>query len=103
MQKNGNDRWAELLREWRHETGVTQKEAAEIAGIPYSTYVAYEIGRRNPGAHASGKLAWMVSRRPDGEYDPTMLVRAICKIWKLPEDKKDLVLAYVERLLTNDE
>ena len=45
------------LRELRKEIRYTQKEVSEGAGIPFSTYVAYEHGYRNPSLKSAQKLA----------------------------------------------
>ncbi len=36
------------LREWRQKSGLTASEAADKAGVAYSTWVAYENGSRRP-------------------------------------------------------
>lgn len=41
-----------VKRDWlvnlREQIGLSQKDVADRAGIPRSTYAQYEVGRRNP-------------------------------------------------------
>jgi transcriptional regulator with XRE-family HTH domain len=41
-----------MLRQIRHEAGLTQRELARRAGIPATVLSAYERGRREPGTDA---------------------------------------------------
>lgn len=45
------------LKELRKEIRFTQKEVSDGSGVPFSTYVAYELGYRNPSLPAAQKLA----------------------------------------------
>ena len=45
------------LRELRQEIGITMKEVAESLHIPYTTYVNYEKGVREPNSEMLIKLA----------------------------------------------
>lgn len=45
------------LRQMRKEIRYTQREVSEATGIPFSTYVAYEMGYRNPSLNNAKKLA----------------------------------------------
>jgi transcriptional regulator with XRE-family HTH domain len=50
MAKQGNPTGAlaNFLRDARNEKGMSQKEAAERAGIPQSSLSSYEVGRWSP-------------------------------------------------------
>lgn len=45
------------LRELRKEIRYTQHEVSDGSGIPFSTYVAYEMGYRKPKIENAVKLA----------------------------------------------
>lgn len=45
------------LRERRKKLNLTQKVAAERAGIPESTYKLVELGYRNPTLNTATKIA----------------------------------------------
>ena len=45
------------VKELRKELRYTQKEVSELSGIPFSTYVAYEMGYRKPSLENAKKLA----------------------------------------------
>lgn len=46
--------WLKSLRE---QIGLSQKDVAERAGIPRSTYAQFEVGRRNPTVANAQKVA----------------------------------------------
>ena len=45
------------LRQLRKEIRYTQREVSEGSGVPFSTYVAYEMGYRKPSLQSAQKLA----------------------------------------------
>lgn len=45
------------IRRFRTQKGLTQKEMAALAGIPYSTYSNYENNNREPGLEQLNKIA----------------------------------------------
>ena len=45
------------IRKLRTERGLTQKEMAEMTGIPYSTYSNYENNNREPSLEQLNKIA----------------------------------------------
>lgn len=45
------------LKQLRKEIRHTQREVSEKSGVPFSTYVAYEMGYRAPSLAAAEKLA----------------------------------------------
>ena len=45
------------MRELREERGITMKEAANALGMPYTTYVNYEKGVREPNSETLIKIA----------------------------------------------
>lgn len=45
------------LRELRYEAGKTMRQTAEEIGIPYTTYVSYEKGAREPNSEMLVKIA----------------------------------------------
>lgn len=45
------------LKQLRKEIRYTQREVSEKSGIPFSTYVAYEMGYRKPSLDKAQKLA----------------------------------------------
>lgn len=45
------------LRQLREEQRLYQREVSDGAGIPFSTYVAYEMGYRGPSLKNANKLA----------------------------------------------
>ena len=53
------------LKELRKEIRYTLKEVSEGSGIPFSSYVAYELGNRKPSLKAAEKLAKFYKRRVD--------------------------------------
>lgn len=64
------------LKTIREEKGLSRKDVAEKAGIPYTTYVKYETGEREPVLSSLMKLAdfyqisldYLVGRAP--QTDP---------------------------------
>lgn len=53
----GQGRLGERLRQAREAAGLSQRELAERAGVPYGSYRAYEAGKALPGAEALAGLA----------------------------------------------
>src|SRR5258708_39524592 len=47
----------ERFKQLRERAGLTQKEAAEKAGVPIGTLRGWEYGRREPLLSAAGRLA----------------------------------------------
>lgn len=45
------------IKKYRKSKGITQKEAARLAGIPYSTYSNYENNNREPNEAQLRKIA----------------------------------------------
>lgn len=45
------------LKQLRKEIRYTQREVSDGSGVPFSTYVAYELGYRKPSLAAAQKLA----------------------------------------------
>lgn len=45
------------LRQLRERKGLTMKDTARALGLPYTTYVNYEKGTREPGSEMLMKLA----------------------------------------------
>lgn len=45
------------LKQLRKEIRYTQREVSEGSGVPFSTYVAYELGYRKPSLKNAEKLA----------------------------------------------
>lgn len=48
------------IKELRKKRGYTQKKAAEIAGIPYTTYSNYENNNREPNKEQLRRIAMML-------------------------------------------
>jgi len=48
----------ELIREIRHESGLTQAEIARRTGMARSVLSAYEHGHRQPSVAALARIAW---------------------------------------------
>ena len=58
------------LKQLRKEIRYTQREVSEGSGVPFSTYVAYELGLRRPSLKAAQKLAaYYKCRVEDIEFD----------------------------------
>lgn len=51
------DKTPMTLKEHRKSYRYTQKEVSQGSGVPFSTYVAYELGYRKPSLKAAQKLA----------------------------------------------
>lgn len=49
--------WFNALKSLRRDTGDTATEAAKKLGLPYTTYVSYEQGKREPSISCLIKLA----------------------------------------------
>ena len=45
------------LKQLRKENRYKQREVSEESGVPFGTYVAYELGYRKPSLGAAQKLA----------------------------------------------
>lgn len=45
------------LKQLRKEIRYTQREVSEGSGVAFSTYVAYELGYRQPSLNNANKLA----------------------------------------------
>ena len=45
------------IKKYRKSKGITQKEVARLAGIPYSTYSNYENNNREPNEEQLRKIA----------------------------------------------
>lgn len=52
-----NEKKKKTLKQLRKELRYTQKEVSDGSGVPFSTYVAYELGYRKPSLRAAQKLA----------------------------------------------
>lgn len=59
-----------LLREKRLEKELSQKELAELSGVPQQNISAYEAGARTPGADALYALAKALGTTMDELYRP---------------------------------
>ena len=51
------ENFGDNLRRIREEKGVSMKKAAADMGIPYTTYLSYEYGRREPSIEMLLKLS----------------------------------------------
>ena len=51
------ENFGDNLRRIREEKGVSMKKAASDMGIPYTTYLSYEYGRREPSIEMLLKLS----------------------------------------------
>lgn len=49
--------WFNALKSLRRDTGYTATETAKKLGLPYTTYVSYEQGKREPSISCLIKLA----------------------------------------------
>lgn len=49
--------WFNALKSLRRDTGYTAIETAKKLGLPYTTYVSYEQGKREPSINCLIKLA----------------------------------------------
>lgn len=49
--------WFNALKSLRRDTGYTAIETAKKLGLPYTTYVSYEQGKREPSISCLIKLA----------------------------------------------
>ena len=103
----------EQLKNIREEKGLSRKDVAEQAGIPYTTYVKYETGEREPVLSSLIKLAdfyqttldHLVGRAP--QTDPIQLLMAQNVLTPqeieeqfsaLPEDLQAIVLALIKAM-----
>ena len=53
------------LKQLRKDIRYTQREVSDGAGVPFSTYVAYELGYRKPSLAVAQKLADFYKRKVD--------------------------------------
>lgn len=59
------------LRQLRKEIRYTQREVSDGAGVPFSTYVAYEMGYRKPSLEKAKKLAaFFKCKVEDIDFEP---------------------------------
>jgi transcriptional regulator with XRE-family HTH domain len=108
----------EQLKTIREEKGLSRKDVAEQAGIPYTTYVKYETGEREPVLSSLVKLAdyynttldHLVGRAP--QTDPMKLLVAQSDLspeaqeeiyMSLPPEAQAIVLAVMRMLRENRE
>ncbi len=57
-------RYAERIRSWRHQAGLTQRQLAELAGTSASRLSAYENARVAPTTDVLGRIEQVVNARP---------------------------------------
>lgn len=105
------------IKELREAKGLNMREAARLLGLPYTTYVNYEKGQREPTSEVLIQLAnfygvsidYLVGRSDDPKPAPMPEPQAKAAIIPLrPEDRNVLRLAgrdgsYLERTLTDDQ
>ena len=54
---NKGDKIMNKIQELRKEMNITMRQASQIIGIPYTTYVSYEKGDREPNSEMLVKIA----------------------------------------------
>lgn len=67
------------IRKEREKHGYTQKQFAELIGIPYSTYSNYENNNREPGREALEKIAAALEIDPFSLYSFDMATEVLEK------------------------
>lgn len=103
----------EQLKKIREEKGLSRKEVSEKAGIPYTTYVKYETGEREPVVSSLIKLAdfyqttldHLVGRAPQTDPIQLLISQSILtpqemeeQFASLPEDLQAIVLALIRAM-----
>lgn len=92
------------IKELRESKGISMKEAARLLSMPYTTYVGYEKGQREPSSEVLIQIAdfyeasidYLVGRAPSSERSDTRHHIAIAFDAKpdLPPDESDLLRKY---------
>lgn len=105
------------IKELRESKGLNMREAARLLGLPYTTYVNYEKGLREPTSEVLIQLAnfyevsidYLVGRSDKPEPAKVTENRAQAAVIPFkPDDRNVLRLAgrdgsYLERTLTDDQ
>lgn len=55
--------WPEVLKAWRARRGLTQREAAELLGVPLSTFRRWEQGVSRPVFDSPSAVIEIVTNR----------------------------------------
>ena len=104
------------IKELREAKGISMKEAARLLGMPYTTYVNYEKGLREPTSEILIQIAdffgvsidFLVGRKADGVRGVFELHEAETII-TLPSEKKNVLRiaardgSYQERILSDQQ
>lgn len=105
------------LEELRKAKGLNMREVARLLGLPYTTYVGYEKGQREPSSEVLIQLAnfyevsidYLVGRTSDPESAALPEREAKAAIIPLQTDNRNILRlagrdgSYVERTLTDDQ
>lgn len=105
------------IKDLREAKGINMREAAKLLNLPYTTYVGYEKGQREPSSEVLIQLAnfygvsidYLVGRSDKPEPAKVTENRAQAAIIPFkPDDRNVLRLAgrdgsYLERTLTDDQ
>lgn len=80
--------YAEILANFRKSSGKSQKEFAELLGLPQTTWAGYELGKTNPKLNTLLRLAehgYIIPGLSDGAADSA--IREVSKKTGLPEEE----------------
>ena len=105
------------IKDLREAKGINMREAAKLLNLPYTTYVGYEKGQREPSSEVLIQLAnfyevsidYLVGRSDKREPAKATENRAQAAVIPFkPDDRNILRLAgrdgsYLERTLTDDQ
>lgn len=89
----------EHLRKSREAFGMTQRTFANELGVSVSAYTKYEQGYTEPSIWKAHKMCTDIDLMYRRLEHSVLLNKIIRRFMELPEEKKDEVLAYCERIL----
>lgn len=104
------------IKELRESKGISMKEAARHLGMPYTTYVNYEKGLREPTSEILIQIAdffnvsidFLVGRNADGNFNPS-IERGNEEVISLTTEKRNILKiaardgSYQERILSDQQ
>ena len=102
---------ADRLKNARKDKKFSQQELARLSNVHYSNIGRYERGDAKPSAEVLNRLAQALDTSPDFLINGTLqdkaensisdsdLLNQFKKVEKLPEDKKRLVMEFLDAFL----
>ena len=96
------------IRKYRKGKGLTQEEAAEMAGLSVSYYRQIELGNKTPKLQTFITIAEVLETPTDKLLENILTIESIEKanelissVKSLPAAKRDLVLTQIETLINS--